>query len=77
MDFVGPGPDFGRFWERFFQILDRFWIRFFEVVASQTNCQECQESQERQERLPKQELDHKCAKRRWAAVLPPRGGSIK
>ena len=38
---------------------------------------ECQESQERQERLPKQDRDHKSAKSGWAAVLPPRGVSIK
>ena len=39
--------------------------------------QERQERRERQERLPKQDLDHKCAKNGWPAVTPPRGVSIE
>ena len=50
--------------------LERFWHEFFE----RDSWPECEESQERQERLPSQDLDHKCAKSGWAAVLPPRGG---
>ena len=68
LDFEGPGLDFGSPEPRFGRVLERFFRDFGP---------ECQESQERQERLPKQDLDHKCAKSGWAAVLPPRGVSIR
>ena len=63
-----PGFDFGGPEARFGTVPERFFRDFGP---------ECQESQERQERLPKQDLDHKCAKSGWAAVLPPRGVSIR
>ena len=68
LDFGRLGLDFGGPETRFGKVLERFFRDFWP---------ECQESQERQERLPKQDLDHKCAKSGWAAVLPPRGVSIK
>ena len=68
LDFGGPGLDFGGPETRFGKVLARFF---------RDSWPECQESQERQERLPKQDRDHKSAKSGWAAVLPPRGVSIK
>ena len=37
-----PGLDFGRFWDRFFEIFERFWLHVFEMAASQPQCQESQ-----------------------------------
>ena len=68
LDFGGPGLDFGGPETRFGTVLARFF---------RDSWPECRESQERPERLPKQDRDHKSAKSGWAAVLPPRGVSIK
>ena len=67
LDFGSPRPDFWGAEARFGRVLERF---FWDLWP------QCQESQERPERLPKQDLEHKCAKSGWAAVLPPRGVSI-
>ena len=64
-----PRPHLGGFWNDFFEIFGQNakkviggFLKTFPPIAKNAK------------NLPKQDLDHKCAKSGWAAVLPPPGG---